>query len=145
MRNKIKRFIHVTFRHSLLKFFVLYLNKVYSMNIHETARISFKAKLDKTNPRGVNIGAGSYLAFGSVILTHDMSRNVTSSVHIGKNCFIGANAIILPGVELGDSVVVGAGSVVTKSFGSNLIISGNPARIIKENVSTRELGIICDS
>lgn len=52
-------------------------------------------------------------------------------VTIGDDCWIGGNAIINPGVTLGDNVVVASGSVVTKSFGNNLIIGGNPARILK--------------
>lgn len=53
-------------------------------------------------------------------------------VHIGKNCWIGADAIILPGVTIGDQVVVGAGSVVTKDLPSNVIAVGNPCRVIRE-------------
>lgn len=53
-------------------------------------------------------------------------------VTIGDNCWIGGNAVILPGVTLGNNVVVGAGAVVTKSFGDNVVIAGNPAKIIKQ-------------
>lgn len=52
-------------------------------------------------------------------------------ITIGDNVWIGGGAMILAGVTLGDNVVVGAGSVVTKSFGDNVVIAGNPARIIK--------------
>lgn len=53
-------------------------------------------------------------------------------VRIGKYCWIGMNATILPDVELGDYTIVGAGSVVTKSFPDGYcVIVGNPARIIK--------------
>ena len=53
-------------------------------------------------------------------------------ITIGDNCWIGGGSIINPGVSIGNNVVVASGSVVTKSFGDNVIIGGNPARIIKE-------------
>lgn len=52
-------------------------------------------------------------------------------IHIGKNCFLGCNSIILKGTVLGDGCVVGAGAVVTGKFGDNCVIVGNPAKIIK--------------
>lgn len=53
-------------------------------------------------------------------------------VHIGKNCWIGANAVILPGITIGDNVVIGAGSVVTKDIPSNVVAVGNPCRVLRE-------------
>ena len=54
-----------------------------------------------------------------------------ASVHIGKNCWIGAGAILLPGITLGDNVVVGAGSVVTKDLPDNVVAVGNPCRVLR--------------
>ena len=53
-------------------------------------------------------------------------------VHIGRNCWIGAGVVILPGVTLGDNVVVGAGSVVTKDLPSNVVAVGNPCKVLRE-------------
>ena len=53
-------------------------------------------------------------------------------VHIGKNCWIGAGAVIVPGVTIGDNVVVGAGSIVTKDLPDNVIAVGNPCRVLRE-------------
>lgn len=53
-------------------------------------------------------------------------------IHIGKNCWIGAGALILPGITIGDNVVIGAGSVVTKDIPSNIVAVGNPCRILRE-------------
>ncbi|MBR6747743.1 MAG: sugar O-acetyltransferase [Clostridia bacterium] len=53
-------------------------------------------------------------------------------VRIGRNCWLGAGVIVLPGVTIGDNVVVGAGSVVTKDLPDNVVAVGNPCRIMRE-------------
>ena len=53
-------------------------------------------------------------------------------IRIGKNCWLGAGVIVLPGVTIGDNTVVGAGSVVTKDLSPNVVAVGNPARILRE-------------
>ncbi len=58
-------------------------------------------------------------------------------VHIGNNCWLGAGVIVLPGITIGDNVVVGAGSVVTKDLPSNVVAVGNPCRILR-NVNDRD-------
>lgn len=52
-------------------------------------------------------------------------------VTLGDNCWVGGMAVINPGVTLGNNVVVASGAVVTKSFGDNVVIGGNPARVMK--------------
>lgn len=52
-------------------------------------------------------------------------------VHIGKNCWLGAGVIVVPGVTIGDNTVVGAGSVVTKDLPSNVVAAGNPCRVLR--------------
>ena len=53
-------------------------------------------------------------------------------VHIGKNCWLGAGVIVLPGVTIGDNTVIGAGSVVTKDIPANVVAVGNPCRVLRE-------------
>ena len=53
-------------------------------------------------------------------------------VHIGKNCWLGAGVVVLPGVTIGDNVVVGAGSIVTKDIPSNVVAVGNPCKVLRE-------------
>ena len=53
-------------------------------------------------------------------------------VHIGRNCWIGAGAVILPGVTIGDHSVIGAGSVVTKDIPAGVVAVGNPCRVLRE-------------
>ena len=53
-------------------------------------------------------------------------------VRIGRNCWLGAGVIVLPGVTIGDNVVVGAGSVVTKDLPSNVVAVGSPCRVLRE-------------
>lgn len=53
-------------------------------------------------------------------------------VHIGRNCWLGAGVIVLPGVTIGDNTVIGAGSVVTKDIPANVVAVGNPCRVLRE-------------
>lgn len=54
------------------------------------------------------------------------------SIHIGKNCWLGAGVIVVPGITIGDNVVIGAGSVVTKDLPSNVVAYGNPCKVARE-------------
>ena len=53
-------------------------------------------------------------------------------IHIGRNCWIGAGAIVLPGVTIGDNTVIGAGSIVTRDIPANVVAVGNPCRVMRE-------------
>jgi len=97
--------------------------------------------IDKTRPWLLSIGDYTKITRGCVILTHDYSLSVLrrkygvwigegAETSIGKNCFIGMNSIILMGTQIGDNVIVGAGSVVHGIIPSNVVVAGNPARII---------------
>lgn len=52
-------------------------------------------------------------------------------IHIGRNCWLGAGVIVLPGVSIGDNSVIGAGSIVTKDIPSNVVALGNPCRVLR--------------
>lgn len=103
-------------------------------------QMSLSAKFDLTHPQGIHVGAHSYVAFDTRILSHDMPRNLRAHTRIGRNCFIGGRSLILPGVTIGDSCIVGAGSVVTRSVPPNCIVAGNPAQILYTDVHLLSYG-----
>lgn len=127
----------------LSKAYPLFLRKVYRMDVAGNSRISYKAKLDKSiNPKGIHIGEHTWILANSTILAHDHSRRMITDTFIGKNCIIGVNSIILPGITIGDDSVVAAGAVVTKDIPSGCIVAGNPAKIIKEGITVENGRII---
>jgi acetyltransferase-like isoleucine patch superfamily enzyme len=128
------------FRNAVVVLRRQYYRRVWGMDIGEGVHISLSTKLDLSNPKGVHIGAYSCLAFGSVILTHDFINNVHLPVHIGKNCLIGARAVIMPGVTIGDHCIVGVGSIVMRSVPAHSIVMGNPARVMEADVDTGRWG-----
>jgi acetyltransferase-like isoleucine patch superfamily enzyme len=90
----------------------------------------------------VDIGSGTQIGGGTMILDTDFHPRmpdgswgtnpvaVAKAVIIGKNCFIGARAIILKGVSIGDGAVIGAGAVVTNDVPAGATVAGNPAKLI---------------
>ena len=112
-----------------------FLRKVYKMDLGAGVRIANKAHLDKSvNPQGVHIGNRTWVLNGAFIMAHDHCRSLRVDTYIGKDCVIGVNAIIMPGVKIGNEVVIGSGSVVTKDIPNNCIAVGNPAKVIKTNI-----------
>lgn len=93
-----------------------------------------------SEPWLITIGDRVTITAGVVLLTHDGSswlfrdaqgrRYRYAPINIGNDVFIGIGSILMPGVCIGDRVVVGAGSVVTKSIPSGLVVAGNPARVL---------------
>ena len=118
-----------------------YLTRVWQMDLGEGTVISFSARLDKTNPRGIHIGTYTVVTFGAAILTHDYVNNRDRDVYIGDNCFIGAHSIILPGVTIGDNCIVSAASVVARDVPAGSLVTGNPARVVEHNVKTDHYGV----
>jgi acetyltransferase-like isoleucine patch superfamily enzyme len=96
-----------------------------------------------SEPYLVSLGDKVKITSGTKFITHDggieVLRNLDllpdadyfGEINIGNNVFIGNHCIILPGVKIGDNVVIGAGSVVTKSIPSNSVCAGVPAKVLK--------------
>lgn len=134
----------LVFRRIVQPYTMFLYRRVYGMDIGRDVRISLGARLDRTNPKGIHIGDFTAITSGAAILTHDFINRLHTEVHIGSNCFIGYGAIILPGVTLGDSVIVTGNSVVGRDVPSNSIVMGNPARVVETNIVTGPWGIRLD-
>ena len=98
--------------------------------------------IDRERPWMLNIGKYCKITKGCIILTHDYSRSVlrrkfgeiigeAGETIIGDNVFIGMNSIILMGTKIGDNVIIGAGSVVSGNIPDNVVVAGNPAKIVR--------------
>lgn len=139
------RRLKIYFWSKLVRFWSFYLRKRYKMNIGKNVAISWRTHLDTTiNPKGIYIGDDSMITAGVTILTHDHCRGIKADTIIGKDCFIGVRSMILPGVHIGNGVIVGAGSVVTKDVPDNCIVVGNPAKVIKSGVIVKKGKLITD-
>lgn len=126
------------------------INNSIPWSVHYTSTVQGKIKIGKNvwksfassggcyiqAANGIEIGDDTIFAPGVKMISSNHNPEdfknwiITKPIVIGKNCWIGANVVILPGVELGDNVIVGAGSIVTKSFSAGSVLVGNPAKIL---------------
>lgn len=90
-----------------------------------------------------HIYVGDYTMFGPNVVIASAGHPIlpelrekgyqyNAPVHIGKNCWLGAGVIVVPGITIGDNAVIGAGSVVTKDIPPNVVAVGNPCKILRE-------------
>lgn len=122
----------------------------HKMDIGDNVVIARTAVLDKNvNPQGIHIGDNTWILRNATVLAHDHCRSLNENkglfnTTIGKNCIIGINSIILPGITVGDHCVVAAGAVVTKNTPPHTILAGNPAKVIKTGILVNNNGQIID-
>jgi acetyltransferase-like isoleucine patch superfamily enzyme len=119
--------------------------RMAGISIGKDCMISWGAKLDVSGGK-IIIGDRCTITHGSIILSHDRSKKRIDlndkgqgTVRLGNDVFIGVNSVIIRDVTIGDYSIVGAGSVVTKDVPPRCVVAGNPAKIIRELISTKIL------
>lgn len=106
---------------------VLY--KIGKVNMHNSY-------IDDLIPQAITIGENFVSSLNSMIIAHDASlynhikKHRIEKIVIGDNVFLGAGAIILPGVTVGDGAIIGAGAIVTKDVAAFTVVAGNPAKFM---------------
>lgn len=150
-------YLQISLRERLVNWFVhhvIYREKKLKYSVHFTSRVTGSRNLEigeGVEPylarsgglyiqaiNGVKIGEKTMIGPGVKIISanHNIREHgkwdKCPPIRIGRHCWIAANAVILPGVELGDDVVVAAGAIVTRSFPSGCVIAGVPAKIIRQ-------------
>lgn len=120
----------------------LFLLKCRGCHIGQHCKVfNTRTTIIEADPVFLHIGDYCKIAGGVTILCHDYSRSVLRRVYgeiigeagqayVGNNVFIGMNAIILMGTHIGNNSIVGAGAIVKGHFPDNVVIAGNPAKVI---------------
>ncbi len=110
-------------------------------NVHLGKNVYFNFNVTMVDDTHIYIGDCTMLGPNVVIATaghpilpelREKALQFNLPVHIGKNCWLGAGVIVLPGVTIGDNTVIGAGSVVTKDIPANVVAVGNPCKVLRE-------------
>lgn len=111
------------------------------LHVHFGKNVYANFNLTLVDDTHIYVGDGTMIAPNVILATaaHPINPELRERVcqynkpiHIGKNCWIGAGAIILPGITVGDNSVIGAGSVVTRDIPPNVVAVGNPCRVLRE-------------
>ena len=110
-------------------------------HVHFGKNVYANFNLTLVDDTHIYVGDGTMFGPGVVVATaghpilpelREQAYQYNFPVHIGKNCWLGAGVIVVPGVTIGDNTVIGAGSVVTKDIPSNVVAVGNPCRVLRE-------------
>lgn len=141
---KIKEYgeLYVNGSATILNGCYLFIGEKAKMQIGDNTFINTNTRISCS--KEVEIGKGCALAFNVTIMDsdfHQISYNgipvkeKSKKIKIGENVWIGTGAIITKGVTIGDNSVISAGTVVNRDVPANTLVSGNPMRVVKDNVS----------
>ena len=110
-------------------------------NVHLGKNVYFNFNITLVDDTHIYVGDYTMLGPNVVVATaghpilpelREKALQFNLPVKIGRNCWLGAGVIVLPGVTIGDNTVIGAGSVVTKDIPANVVAVGNPCKVLRE-------------
>jgi serine acetyltransferase len=107
-------------------------------HIHSSVWIARTASFDEDAPELITIDEGVRVSYGVMLITHSDLDKEVGPIHIGQQAWIGAGAIILPGVTVGAYSVVGAAALVNKDVPIDVRVAGVPAKVIKNTGVPKE-------
>lgn len=112
--------------------------QICGAHIHSSVWIARTAMLDEDTPELITIEEGVRVSYGVMLVTHSDLDKEVGPIHIGQQAWIGAGAVILPGVSIGAYSVVGAAALVNKDVPLDVRVAGVPAKIIKNTGVPKE-------
>lgn len=107
--------------------------------VHPGASVSLSACFIPGARGAISVGDGTMIAFKTLFLAQHPDGSV-APIRVGRDCFIGGGALILPGVTIGDGSVVAAGAVVAGDVAPGCLVAGNPARVLRERIGAGRYG-----
>lgn len=116
------------------------LRLIKGVDIDGSASISLSSRMVCGRKGAIQVGPESLIAFKTLLLTLDFETREVRSIKIGRWCFIGGGSTILPGVTIGDECIVAAGAVVFDDVPPRSIAAGNPARVIRSDITVGRFG-----
>lgn len=117
-----------------------WLVRVRGIDVDPSASLSLSTRFLPARRGSISIGPETLIAFRVLIFTRDPVSGQDRPVHIGRRCFIGGRATLLPGVSVGDESIVGAGAVVFEDVPPRSIVGGNPARVLRSDIKVGRFG-----
>ncbi|MFI3262646.1 MAG: acyltransferase [Rikenellaceae bacterium] len=122
------------------------IHRMRGVKIGKSSKIGYGVYIEDRAPDKIFIGKNVWVTARTIILSHKLDYEnynnyfisnkmnsvfVTEETHIGDYVYIGVGSIIMPGVNIGNGAVIGAGSVVTKDVAPYTVVAGNPAKLLK--------------
>ena len=111
----------------------------HGVAIHPGATVSLSARLLPGQRGAIAIGEGTLVAFKTLLIARHPDGRIDPII-VGRNCFIGGGATVLPGVTIGDGSIVGAGAVVAIDVPPGCAVGGNPARVLRTDIRVGRFG-----
>lgn len=134
----IRKLLHFFARHCIFKSLRIRLYRYGGAKVGKNVFIGMETYIDDTLADKIIIEDDVTISFRVTIIAHGPSKRFPNPVIIKKGVYIGAGAILLPGLIIGESSVIGAGSVVTKDVPPLSLVAGNPARFVRKIKDIRD-------